>query len=153
MEFLLIKRYFRIIVALPSFPVLVIRLILLMERYIQLAQGELPRETIPQALKNMVQVLDNSRIFDTQPLLGAEVRRLLGSFLPELVKEIFAPPPAPKSPPCVIPSPIPVSISQFQAPVVQFPQQIPSPSQFPYTPIPQHQPFVGQDPMPSTPPS
>lgn len=70
-----------------------------MERYIQLAQSELPRETIPQALKNMIQVLDNSHIFDTQPLLGAEVRRLLQSFLPDFVKDIFFLPDPPRSPP------------------------------------------------------
>jgi hypothetical protein len=66
-----------------------------MERYIQSAHSELPRETIPQALKNMIQVLDNSRIFDTQPLLFEEVKRLMQSFVPELAKEIFAPVPAP----------------------------------------------------------
>lgn len=57
----------------------------------------------------MIQVLDNSRVFDTQPLLGAEVRRLLQTFLPELVKEIFAPPLPPRSPPTnvILPAQIP----------------------------------------------
>lgn len=86
-----------------------------MERYIHLAQSELPRETIPQALKNMIQVLDNSRVFDTQPLLGAEVRRLLQTFLPDLVKEIFAPPPPPRSPPSsvVLPPSMPQGAPQL----------------------------------------
>ncbi|KAI6222894.1 SEC7 domain-containing protein [Aphelenchoides fujianensis] len=90
------------IAALPSFPILILRLIYLMERYIHQSQSELTRETIPQALKNMIQVLDNSRIFESQPLLHEEVKRLLNSFIPELTREIFAPPPpvvAPQTPP------------------------------------------------------
>lgn len=109
-----------------------------MERYIQSAQSELPRETIPQALKNMIQVLDNSKIFDTQPLLGSEVRRLLQSFLPDLVKEIFAPPPPPR-----IPSPpvLPPNQVQAQPPIQPATDQLPVQAQNDQGQVPPPQPL------------
>ncbi|KAI6197555.1 SEC7 domain-containing protein [Aphelenchoides besseyi] len=80
------------IAALQSFPNLVTQLIGLMERYINAALSEVTRETIPQTLKNMIQVLDNSRLFESRPALRDEVQRLLDTFVPELKNEIFPPP-------------------------------------------------------------
>ncbi|KAI6172463.1 Golgi-specific brefeldin A-resistance guanine nucleotide exchange factor 1 [Aphelenchoides besseyi] len=79
------------IAALQSFPNLVTQLIGLMERYINAALSEVTRETIPQTLKNMIQVLDNSRLFESRPALRDEVQRLLDTFVPELKNEIFPP--------------------------------------------------------------
>ncbi|CAD5221044.1 unnamed protein product [Bursaphelenchus xylophilus] len=108
--------------SLPSFPILIMRLIMHMENYLKTAQSELPAEAIPQSLKNMIQVLDNSKLFEVQPILKEEIKKRMTLFAPDLAQEVFVP--------------IKVPINTSPAPLAEAPHpQTPPPMPVTTTPV------------------
>uniref|UniRef100_A0A914WJB0 GBF1-like tetratricopeptide repeats domain-containing protein n=1 Tax=Plectus sambesii TaxID=2011161 RepID=A0A914WJB0_9BILA len=79
--------------ALPSFPALWLRILDYMERYLHTERSDLLSEAIPESLKNMILVLDNTGMFMAIPGLYEMTRNRLGTFLPELIVEILPSPP------------------------------------------------------------
>jgi brefeldin A-resistance guanine nucleotide exchange factor 1 len=74
---------------LPTFGALFIRILDFMRRYWNCERSELLKEAIPESLKNMILVLDNSGIFVASPELYTATLDGLKPFLPELVEEIM----------------------------------------------------------------
>uniref|UniRef100_A0A914YMM4 SEC7 domain-containing protein n=1 Tax=Panagrolaimus superbus TaxID=310955 RepID=A0A914YMM4_9BILA len=74
---------------LPTFGALFIRILDFMRRYWNCERSELLKEAIPESLKNMILVLDNSGIFVASPELYTATLEGLKPFLPELVEEIM----------------------------------------------------------------
>ncbi|CAD5214902.1 unnamed protein product [Bursaphelenchus okinawaensis] len=157
-----------ILSSLPSFPILIIRLIMHMENYLKTAQSELPGEAIPQSLKNMIQVLDNSRLFEVQPILKEEIKKRMQLFDPDFVQEVFAPikipvnqvPEHPASPVNVPGSPVnapatsPVHMTTSPVNHPGSPVNVPnSPVNVPYSMAPSGPTTSGSVSPPSVPPS
>uniref|UniRef100_A0AC35FHM7 SEC7 domain-containing protein n=1 Tax=Panagrolaimus sp. PS1159 TaxID=55785 RepID=A0AC35FHM7_9BILA len=74
---------------LPTFGALFVRILDFMRRYWNCERSELLKEAIPESLKNMILVLDNSGIFVASPELYTATLEGLRPFLPELVEEIM----------------------------------------------------------------
>lgn len=74
---------------LPTFGALFIRILDFMRRYWNCERSELLKEAIPESLKNMILVLDNSGVFVASPELYTATLEGLKPFLPELVEEIM----------------------------------------------------------------
>ncbi|VDM44784.1 unnamed protein product [Toxocara canis] len=78
---------------LPSFPALWLRLLDYMDRYLHTDRSDLLSEAIPESLKNMILVLDNTGMFQAIPGLYQMTTTRMGSLLPELIAEVMPGPP------------------------------------------------------------
>uniref|UniRef100_A0A915DUN0 SEC7 domain-containing protein n=1 Tax=Ditylenchus dipsaci TaxID=166011 RepID=A0A915DUN0_9BILA len=78
---------------LNTFPEIISRILNFMEEYLKTGCSDLLAEAIPESLKNMILVLDNSGIFNSNPELHQLISKRLALFLPELVTEIMSNPP------------------------------------------------------------
>uniref|UniRef100_A0A915C108 SEC7 domain-containing protein n=2 Tax=Parascaris univalens TaxID=6257 RepID=A0A915C108_PARUN len=78
---------------LPSFPALWLRLLDYMDRYLHTDRSDLLSEAIPESLKNMILVLDNTGMFRAIPGLYQMTVTRMGSLLPDLIAEVMPGPP------------------------------------------------------------
>nr|CDP93601.1 BMA-GBF-1, isoform g [Brugia malayi] len=78
---------------LPSFRSLWLRLLDYMNQYLHADRSELLSESIPESLKNMILVMDNTEMFNTIPDLYDMTVTRIGTFLPELLAEVMPGPP------------------------------------------------------------
>ncbi|MFH4973909.1 hypothetical protein AB6A40_000618 [Gnathostoma spinigerum] len=79
--------------SLPSFSALWIRLLDFMDRYLHTDRSDLLSEAVPESLKNMILVLDNTGMFRTVPDLYEITTTKVGAFLPALLEEVMPSPP------------------------------------------------------------
>lgn len=85
--------YCRPLSTLPSFPALWLRLLDYMDRYLHTDRSDLLSEAIPESLKNMILVLDNTGMFRAIPGLYQMTVTRMGSLLPDLIAEVMPGPP------------------------------------------------------------
>ncbi|CAG9537440.1 unnamed protein product [Cercopithifilaria johnstoni] len=78
---------------LSSFRPLWLRLLDYMDQYLHADRSELLSEAIPESLKNMILVMDNTEMFNTMPDLYDMTVTRIGAFLPELLAEVMPGPP------------------------------------------------------------
>uniref|UniRef100_A0AAF5PR72 SEC7 domain-containing protein n=1 Tax=Wuchereria bancrofti TaxID=6293 RepID=A0AAF5PR72_WUCBA len=78
---------------LASFRSLWLRLLDYMDQYLHADRSELLSESIPESLKNMILVMDNTEMFNTIPDLYDMTVTRIGTFLPELLAEVMPGPP------------------------------------------------------------
>lgn len=64
-----------------------------MDRYLHTDRSDLLSEAIPESLKNMILVLDNTKMFEMIPCLYEMTKARLGTLLPELLAETMPKPP------------------------------------------------------------
>lgn len=74
---------------LQTFSDLFIRFVDFMRRYWNCERSDILKEAIPESLKNVILVLDNSRAFLEFPDLHKRTIETLKSFLPHLVDEVM----------------------------------------------------------------
>ncbi|KAI1710082.1 sec7 domain-containing protein [Ditylenchus destructor] len=95
---------------LSTFPEIISRILSFMDEYLKTGCSDLLSEAIPESLKNMVLVLENSGLFNSNPELYHLISRRLSLFLPNLVAEIMSHPPEARKPSVPAPEPhVPVS--------------------------------------------
>uniref|UniRef100_A0A915PSH7 Telomere-associated protein Rif1 N-terminal domain-containing protein n=1 Tax=Setaria digitata TaxID=48799 RepID=A0A915PSH7_9BILA len=78
---------------LGSFSSLWLRLLDYMNQYLHADRSDLLSEAIPESLKNMVLVMDNTQMFNTIPDLYDMTVARIGTFLPGLLAEVMPGPP------------------------------------------------------------
>uniref|UniRef100_A0A8R1Y720 SEC7 domain-containing protein n=1 Tax=Onchocerca volvulus TaxID=6282 RepID=A0A8R1Y720_ONCVO len=78
---------------LASFRSLWLRLLDYMDQYLHADRSDLLSEAIPESLKNMILVMDNTQMFNTIPDLYNMTVTRIGAFLPELLAEVMPGPP------------------------------------------------------------
>ncbi|VDP15311.1 unnamed protein product [Onchocerca flexuosa] len=78
---------------LASFRSLWLRLLDYMDQYLHADRSDLLSEAIPESLKNMILVMDNTQMFNTIPDLYDMTVTRIGAFLPELLAEVMPGPP------------------------------------------------------------
>ncbi|EFO21246.1 Sec7 domain-containing protein [Loa loa] len=78
---------------LASFRSLWLRLLDYMDQYLHADRSDLLSEAIPESLKNMILVMDNTEMFCTIPDLYDMTVTRIGAFLPELLAEVMPGPP------------------------------------------------------------
>ncbi|VBB28394.1 unnamed protein product [Acanthocheilonema viteae] len=79
--------------SLESFRSLWLRLLDYMDQYLHADRSDLLSEAIPESLKNMILVMDNTEMFSTIPDLYDMTVTRIGAFLPELLAEVMPGPP------------------------------------------------------------
>ncbi|KAM3724305.1 Golgi-specific brefeldin A-resistance guanine nucleotide exchange factor [Dirofilaria immitis] len=78
---------------LASFRSLWLRLLDYMDQYLHADRSDLLSEAIPESLKNMILVMDNTQMFNNIPGLYDMTVTRIGAFLPELLAEVMPGPP------------------------------------------------------------
>uniref|UniRef100_A0AC35TM01 SEC7 domain-containing protein n=1 Tax=Rhabditophanes sp. KR3021 TaxID=114890 RepID=A0AC35TM01_9BILA len=74
---------------LQSFPILWVKLLGFMKLYLQTERSDLLAEAVPESLKNMILVLDNTGLFDIHTGLYEVTKTNIEAFLPTLASEIM----------------------------------------------------------------
>lgn len=64
-----------------------------MDQYLHADRSDLLSEAIPESLKNMILVMDNTDMFNTIPELYDMTVSRIGAFLPQLLAEVMPGPP------------------------------------------------------------
>uniref|UniRef100_A0A2R5LB52 Putative pattern-formation protein/guanine nucleotide exchange factor n=1 Tax=Ornithodoros turicata TaxID=34597 RepID=A0A2R5LB52_9ACAR len=105
------------LLSLPTFTALWMTILDFMEKYMRSEGSDLLSEAIPESLKNMLLVMETAGVFEengeelgAKPQTGnygrlwSETWDRIGSFLPNLHKEVFKPPPVPPPPNVTVPT-------------------------------------------------
>lgn len=79
--------------SLPSFSTLWLRLLDFMEKYLRIDTHGTLSEAVPETLKNMLLVLDNSGLFLTVPGLYEITTQRINPILPQLIRDTIPNPP------------------------------------------------------------
>lgn len=89
----MLRSFYSPLSLLASFRPLWLRLLDYMDRYLHADRSDLLSEAIPESLKNMILVMDNTEMFNTIPDLYDMTVTRIGAFLPELLAEVMPGPP------------------------------------------------------------
>ncbi|VDN06562.1 unnamed protein product [Thelazia callipaeda] len=79
--------------SMRSFSCLWLHLLDYMDQYLHADRSDLLSEAIPESLKNMILVMDNTEMFNNIPDLYEMTVKRIGVFLPELLAEVMPGPP------------------------------------------------------------
>lgn len=88
-------QYFSPLSSLPSFKVLWLKLLDVMDKYLHTDRSDLLSEAIPESLKNMILVMDSTGLFSSIPKLYTLTTTRVSTLLPELIAEVMPGPPSP----------------------------------------------------------